>query len=103
MFVSTFYSTRNASGQAFAMPSFNDFAERLTCDQDKHIQMGSFGSNAKSHALVTSSPSNSRIPHKSSSKGKQNQRKKQCNSSNHSPKLDSKGKKGPPKCTFCGK
>ena len=35
VFVSTFYSTRDALGQTFVMPTFDAFAERLTREQDK--------------------------------------------------------------------
>ena len=91
MFVSTFYSTRDALGQAFVMPTFDAFAERLTREQDKLIQMGSLSSiNSKSHALVASSPSNSRVAHKRASKGKQTNNTESDNSSHSSPKPDSK-------------
>jgi hypothetical protein len=62
--------------------------------------MGTLGSkNSNSHALVA----NSKTQHKNTSKWKQTQTTKECNSSNHSPKKDCKGKKSPLKCAFCGK
>ena len=66
--------------------------------------MGSLSSiDSKSHALVASSPSNSRVADKRASKGKQTNNKKLDNSSHSSPKLDSKGKRNPLKCALCGK
>ena len=65
--------------------------------------MGSLSSiNSKSHALVASSPSNSRVAHKRASKGKQTNNTKSNNSSHSSPKPNSKGKKKPLKCAICG-
>ena len=59
--------------------------------------------DSKSHSLVASSPSNSRVAHKKESKGKQTNSSKSNNSSHSSPKPDSKRKKNPLKCAFCGK
>ena len=42
--VSTFYSTKDALGPNFVMPTFDAFAKRLTCEKDKLIQMGALGS-----------------------------------------------------------
>ena len=71
--------------------------------KDLLIQMGSLSSiDSKSHALVASSPSNSRVAHKKASKGKQTNNTKSDNSSNSSIKPDSKGKKKPLKCVFYG-
>jgi hypothetical protein len=42
--VSTFYSTRDALGQGFVMPTFDAFVVQLTHEHDKHIQMGALGS-----------------------------------------------------------
>ena len=86
------------------MPTFDAFVERLTHEQDKLIQMGSLSSiNSKSHALVASSPSNSRVAHKRASKVKQTNNIKLDNSSHSSPKPYSKGKKNPLKCALCGR
>ena len=72
VFVSTFYSTRDALGEAFVIPTFDSFVERLTHEKDKIIQMGCLSSiDSKSHALVSSLPSNSRVAHKKAFKGKQ--------------------------------
>ena len=104
MFVSTFYSTRDALGQAFVMPTFDAFAERLTREKDKLIQKDSLSSiDSKYHALVSISPSNSRMAHKNVSKGKQTHNIKSDNSSHFSPKPDSKGKKNLLKCALYGK
>ena len=66
--------------------------------------MGSLSSlEFKSHALVASSPSNSRVAHKRASKHKQTNNTKSDNSSHSSPKPDSKGNKNPLKCAFYGK
>ena len=66
--------------------------------------MGSLSSiDYKPHALVASSPSNSRVAHKRESEGKQSNNTKSDNSTHSSPKPYSKGKKNPLKCALCGK
>jgi hypothetical protein len=40
IFVSTFYSTRDALGANYKMPTFELFCEQLTCEQDKLLHMG---------------------------------------------------------------
>ena len=44
VFVSTFYSTKDALGPNFVMPTFDAFVVQLTHEHDKHIQMGALGS-----------------------------------------------------------
>jgi hypothetical protein len=51
VFFSTFYSTMNALGDDFEMPSFDIFCERLTKEQSKLMQLDAL-SGSKNHAVV---------------------------------------------------
>ena len=84
VFISTFYATKGALGTQFIMPSLDDFANSLTQEQDKLIQMSTLKSS-KSHALTTNQGTKEQKGQSSNNNSKDKKQKNSKEKKDHMP------------------